>query len=552
MGLGLKAVAVHVNMDAQYREINAFNTCFVRDPYKYVPLQLCPRDEIMDPRKIRAACEVAPHEWGDFNAFGMAFRCARIPWHRRYRAITNVELECVYVLAENTEMFATAAKVNGDDAHAIYNWLCQWADTIFVITCPVMYYEGLMGRMYSTNYNTYHLLLADVDPLSQLMSATAGCYSVGGAVILAIAMCRLGLWNTRAVRVALGSFRRVHTLLPPINTNNMLLWAVHPMPPHVCDVPSLYAASIPLFDSLRLNADEGQDEHMEHYVLQYGNPRITYTSLAAATFPHFTPAHGRQWPLTFESTTDHEPDWIGMILSVVNRSNRAAWRWWRSRSEDLIRRGNAIKTFDTIMTCLFCIYERGHDDVDVVKSRVRAIWNDMMRYSGANMARWGTKILLQYHLYTCVSTYPRVYVFGSPKLRTWKPDMPIAFFKDLMAFIGDDMPLFTKRVYLALVNDVSLASPLTPLLTRYRMLDQPSESGFHIELIFECSLWNLLTHTHAHIARALEKKIASRLCALQTAFMQPTPRCLMGHGGGPIIWTVMQQYLQTHRNALVF
>lgn len=300
-----------------FRELNQIGQTFVCHPFKYIPHDILPRDEIAAPYKLQAALNKSPLDWTNFNTTAM------IPMHQTWvswdeapddiqkRDFTAVVQEFwdgditptgFFVVATDKELFLSAAEVDGTDSISISEWLQyhNQLNNFFIITCPIYVLHGEALAMPFTVTNDIPIqtrYIPMIAPLNQLLDHCA--YTLGSPLNLALAMERAGVWDsaavTDAIEIAFPTDAAGGSNLALGISPSMLPFYLQHFVQSIRDYPGIYASMGPNTCSRStqkiLTQKNNNPAFASFPVIQNidENNNNVVTSILAASFPFMSP-----------------------------------------------------------------------------------------------------------------------------------------------------------------------------------------------------------------------------------------------------------------------
>ena len=294
-----------------FQEINRIGQTFIVDPFKYTPIDLCPREEVIAPEKIARLIGTAASDWENYRVEGwgglsyLLQRCW-VPWTTEFTE--RVSGVCYYALAEDPELFWSLSEVQPECPQSIYEWLSANIGSYFAVTTPLLMYHGdTSDIIYTVNcgVGTVARPMNYGNTLNQMLDANG--FALGNGLTLALAMQRSGRWRSSAVLQALhrcceedaggGAGLGLGSLSTTVPTAFISLYVQNSLP-HIANYPALYASCGPAPCGLSLRRFLADIDGLVSDPLPYLQHVSTdlalcqVTSPAAAAMPHLRMSAG--------------------------------------------------------------------------------------------------------------------------------------------------------------------------------------------------------------------------------------------------------------------
>ena len=241
-----------------FQELNRIGQTFIVDPFKYTPIDLLPREEVIAPEKVTRLIGTSASEWEDYRTEGwggMSYLLQRcwVSWTTEFTE--RVSGVCYYALAEDPELFWSLNDVRPECPQSIYEWLNEHIGNYFAMTTPLLMYHGdTSDIIYTVNcgVGTIARPMHYGNTLNQMLDANG--FALGNGLTLALAMQRSGRWRSSAVLQALhrcceedaggGAGLGLGSLSTPVPTAFISLYVQNSLP-HIANYPALYASCGP-------------------------------------------------------------------------------------------------------------------------------------------------------------------------------------------------------------------------------------------------------------------------------------------------------------------
>jgi len=447
-------------------ELYQINRVFVQDPQRRLSPAQAPRDDVVCPAVVLAALDavldaaqrgVAPAAARWTNAAdgddADVLRAMVVPCPKRYRTQPRVRRLACYLVAHSWAAFEAVADVDGGCAEAVFGWLREHAQSMFMVS----------GAWYDVDGEPHTMAAATAQPLvgcearpSLDWVVSRGYYAMASGLLLALALEQAGRWQAGAL---LGALRRQHACavdkdlfyvssLDPAWLN-LYINMRYRLQCHVADVPHLYAlqcGSDARIARFLLAHIEGAEEPL----LQSRTPlTCTLATLPSAAFPL---RRGAAWLLGTWPTHDLSsgwwegpataqpiPDWPGFVRTLC--LNGAVWARWRANAawRRSVLVDDAPRRLAGLLPAIFFVYESGLDESPVVpRYRLRALWRDVLEAGGAlAVAGWLHKHLARLVLRDEAHGLADADAARAVANRVAQPSAPpLPFLRDLRASLG--------------------------------------------------------------------------------------------------------------------
>lgn len=538
-------------------ECPSINTVMVTHPFKRMPFDICPREEIAAPYKLLAVAQTRPQDWDEFEIHGHSYMRVWIQMRTPYPSVSRkVRSHGFYCATQDPAMFATLLDV--EDTHdSMLDWLLRYAKTPAIITTPLFSYrtkyQDVMYHISNTFPQRVFVNGEHTDLTQQMLDHNA--YTICNGLTLAIAMHRLGFWSSYAFQVAFMDWlREEDTIYTDITPDIQDLLVQHTLP-HICDHPYYYA----VMGSCKANINVIKMLHSSYDVyepfMQLQDETVMVVTNATLQMMPYAPMDVFDY-VTHHSLKDEELDDNNVAVNKTDLgglmhalfTQKGIWKRWqttyRSTLEYMTSQCESHENF--IYQCArrsFVLYSKGSHVGRVYTSRIRKFWGQLIEVvdpTGVHMLKCVHKHII--HAYIHQELEKRG-VFT----QVWLPKIPVAFLVEMMRRFGGKWHLYDAP------------TPIT-ILTSYPEISDIFDTAsipfgqFHScivqkPLIMFMSKMRKNTSIHTFY-KMIRERAQDRLRIMRAAFMRPTLRNV-SENEGYTIWTILQDYFTDHKESLV-
>lgn len=546
-------------------ELPCINHVMVTHPYKKIPHDICPREEIASPSKLLALCQVSPDGWDPVHLHGTEYQRAWVQMRVRYPSLSHkVSSLGFYGLTVNPQLFSSVLDVH-DDARAIFNWLRNYGLTAVIITSPLFSYRTKYQEVLYTLTNTFPQRVAHVAPMTDLTEQmiAQNAYTIGNGLIIALAMHRIGFWSDPTFHAALSQW--LHEVdVPYIDiTSELQPLVVQHTIPHVCDHPYFYAcmgaqkATLAVIESLR-----EKFALTEPFIQQHSQEYRVITSAALQALP-YAPLNLLDHVTQYAIRDDDEEDAtqyfvsshtdIGGLLHALFTQKGIWKRWLLTYKESLSRYSEvaaSVEEFiDRCMKRTFMLHKKGSHHGKVYTSRIRTFWRQVMEVLDPNqvrMQKWIHKYVVMEYINHALK---KQNVYGA----FWLPKIPVAFLIEMLRVYGTKWNLFeATSASISIMTSYDVICNMFPE-ARIEVDDVNTSKPYKI-LKIQRPLYSYMmqlprTSSLHFFGKLVKRKAQERLRLMHMAFMHPTiPR--MNENDGYTLWMILQDYFASNKELL--
>lgn len=550
-------------------ELPCINHVMVTHPFKRIPHDICPREEIASPSKLLALCQVRQNGWDPVTIHGEEYHRAWIQMRIRYPSLsTKVSSMGFYGLASDQQMFTSVLEVE-DDKNEIITWLRNYGLSPFIITCPLFSYRTKYQEVLYTLTNTFPQRVLHIAPMTDLTTQmiNSNAYTIGNGLTLAIAMHRLGFWADPTFSEALAQWLEEEELAYTNITPELQPLIVQHLIPQVCDHPYFYAcmgsqkASISVIETLR-----SKYALSEPFIQQQSEEYRVLTSAALQALP-YTPLHilDHVTKYAIPSGDDEEDESDDLMTFTSTRTDiggllhalftkKGLWkRWLNTYHESLVRYSDVADStedfIDRTLKRTFMLYKKGSHHGKVYTSRIRTFWKQVMEVldpKQTRMQKWIHKYVIMEHIN---QELEKQNVYGA----FWLPKVPVAFFVEMLRIYGSKWSIFDPSA-----TNITIMTSYEHICNIFPEaiveVDESNPSRPYKIIKIRRSLYSYLQHMPKHstmhcFAKLIKETAQERLRILHTGFMRPAiPR--LNENDGYTIWMILQDYFKTNKEAL--
>ena len=446
----------------KYLELPIVNHVYINNPTLRIPLQLCPREEIVDPFKVlQLACA------GEWITREDIWEVCKVDWTGKANYHEGeIRSQHFYVMGiDAREMIESMQYV--ETVEDMSCWLCKYSGCNVIFTSTV--FENSEGRrmFYSSKYLGRTIFTSDSDIASSMdelehMLDFKG-FAIASGLILALAMNKARVWRgsillpavqrlvTNAMDARPNEEDLTPLLIPPWDDIYTSLYSEHIM--QICDVPLLYASAG--VDESIYNVMQEVMLPMDVFLQHFYNNTFYYTTHQSQAFPHLP------WQRLQDTTSllalpnidnsdiesdieglslEVRPDVAGLLMNII--LHKKVWKHWRSSEAYQKQLLNSIfdgfekadSAYEAIVVFMFHHYNNPCQGAQrVPQDRIRALWKCLFEsrdgFYGWFFRKYCLKLLVN------VSAY--------------MPLPPIAFLRDFLDMYGSRNGFFndTKSVF---------------------------------------------------------------------------------------------------------
>lgn len=513
-----------------YIESNLFNELHILPLGVRRELGVCPREELVDPRKLEGLLHEREVSWDVFEHMDNVFFRAYLSWRNEWEMIDNCTIRSVgfYLMTEHPMMFQRLRAILERPSHiqlgALTQWLVEWWQTPFLITSPVLGQLDKGARIpqpYFVN-NRYPVqkvpLQGDDDILTQMLGSEG--YTICNGLTFFLAMVRASRIKTTHAQFVLRNMLKQQehvNLIAPVAFQWTNLYLGHTTP-HVCDHPWIYASmgkhpAPPIICNLLRNSDD-------FIIPQFGGIDVgSVTGIVSARL-RYAPSH-MHWPHPppMQNDDQYRPDIASFILGVIQ--NKKEWKWWCrfGREFVLFTTGNFFETQLDAMTAwiqaLAQFYSCAKEHTQrLCTSRIRSMWFDVMDYLDPDGEVINT-LLRKWIIKDIVTSKLKERGF---MILSMNYQIPYALLKDVFEFYGPKVQLWTASSSV-ITGDASFIPSLLEVFPRGNVIESERRSirikyslMHYFKIAAETSVYGVFFRTY------LEARVVSRILALRKGF----------------------------------
>lgn len=539
-------------------ECPCINTVMVTHPFKRIPYDICPRDEIAAPYKLLAVAQTRPHSWDDIEINDFTYQRTWIQMRTTYPSLSlKIKSLGFYCATRDPSMFTSMLDV--DDTHeSILEWLRMYAKMPAIMTTPLMSYRTKYQEIiyYITNTFPQRIFVTGehTDLTEQMIEHNA--YTICNGLTLAIGMQRLGFWTSEPFQAAFCEWLEdQESIYTDITPDIVDLVVQHPIP-QICDHPYYYAvmgrskAHIDVIKCLH-----NSYEIYEPFTQQQDVTTQVITNATIQMMP-YTPLHIFDY-VTKNAVKDEDDDEPGESTFKVDLGGLMAalftqkpmWnRWLKTYKETLLLLRDQSDTAEHfVYQCVrrsFVFYNKGSHVGRVYTSRIRKFWShiiEVIDQDGAYMLKCTQKLII--HSFIHQELQKR-----GIHTQVWIPKIPVAFLMEMMRRYGSkSWKLFDSK------NSVTILTSYDEVADIFQ--SPASRFGEFHSCVINKPLMSFMAKmkrgsTIHTFYRLMRQRAQERLRILRAAFMRPTvPR--LNENEAYTVWTVLQDYFTDHKEALM-
>lgn len=538
-------------------ESPSINSIMVTHPYKRIPYDICPRDEIAAPSKLIAVAQKKDHEWDEIIVHGHKYQRTWVQMRIPFPSVSlKIRSTGFYCATQDPRMFASILDVK-DTQSSIFDWLCRYGKTMALITSPQYSYKTKYQEIFYYISNTFpqqtHHCGELTDLTQQMIENNA--YTLCNGLTLAIAMQRLGFFSAAAFVYAFNDWMSMQESIYTDITPDIQILVVQHMIPHICDHPYFYAVMGRCKADLRvIQALHASYETYEPFVQQQDDTCQIITSASLQMLP-YTPLHifdyVTQHAIREEEdndveSTDIKTDLGGLMSALFTQSG--IWRRWRKNYKETLTflRNKSSTTEDFVNHCIrrsFTLYHKGSQVGDVYTNRIRKFWLQLIEVidpSGVYTRKCIQKHII--HRYVHQELQKR-----SIYTQIWLPKAPVAFMIEMMRIYGSAWKLFDDQTSISILTSYpEIADIFECTSQRFGDLYSCVVTKPLIEFMGKMKEGSTI-HT---FYRLMRERAQQRLRIMRSAFMRPTIRNL-NENEAYTLWVIMQDYFMDHKESLM-
>lgn len=541
-------------------EIPCINNVMITHPFKRVPADVCPREEIASPAKLLAFAQTQDDDWDPVTVFNVEYQRAWIQFRTRYNAVSRkIRSHGLYALTQRPDMLTSVLNVDETSVDHMLHWLRQYALTPVVITCPLLSYRTRYQEVLYFLTNTFPQRTIHVTPFTDLTQQMLmnNAFTIANGLTLAIAMHRNGVWTHGTFMEALAYWFDENTNPYTDITPEIQDLVVQHRIPQVCDHPYFYAcmgkhkAHIGVVQILR-----GNYEVFEPFVQQQDVHSQVVTSAALQMLP-YTPLDIFDYvtanSLDDESVVSHtgtRVDIGGLMQSMFTQ--RGVWKRWKlvyhQTLWDYSRKSASVDDFiDQCMRRVCILYKRGvHQSGRAKTSRMRAFWHQLIEVLDPRKERlkkWVHKHTILQHI--------RKHLEDNDIFNTlWLPEIPVAFLLDLFESSNGEWKLWHPHPITVTSSHDTLSAIFPSATVKQEVVQDQTYYVYNLcmPIVDFMSRSEPGSSLHAFV-KILKNRAMDRLRILHCAFNRPTiPR--MHENEGYTIWMILHDYFSDNKHKL--
>lgn len=542
------------------KEVPLINVVMITHPFKKIPLDICPREEIASPSKLLAVAQTRDLDWDETTIYGHTFQRCWLQSRYRYPSISH-KLSSVgfYCCAQDPAMFLSLLEVP-DTMNGIHEWLKTYGKTMAVVTTPLMCYRTKYQEIFYYLSNTSPQRTIVISPITDIMHQMLNnnAYTICNGVTLAIAMHRLGFWSQSSLENALWVWgAEESTLYSEITPETQPLIVQH-LIPQVCDHPYFYAC----MGKMKAHISVVRCLHdlfqvYEPFVQQHDAETQIVTNAVLQMLPYI-PMHLFDYA-TKSKLDDEDADVdiehmyadVGGLMQALF-TQKGIWKRWNEAYEETITRFQGTMSDEAFIDhCLrrsFLLYNKGCHAGRVCTSRVRRFWQQLISVLDPTH-----KLILRWvHKYVFLCHISQELAKKNVHTGTWLPKIPMAFLVELVHICGDQWNIYDHLpiTFMTVHREVDGIFRDAVLTTRFSD-DERYTIAYTIHRSF-MSFASKMNRNSAFYAfyKLVRNRVQSRLLSLRTAFMRPTiPR--LNDNDGYTIWTILDDFFNTNKSKLM-
>lgn len=541
-------------------EIPCINNVMIKHPFKRVPVDVCPREEIASPHKLLAFAQTKEYDWDAIRVFDHEYQRAWIQCRTRYDAISSkVRSHGLYALTRDPQVLLSVLNVDETSVDDVLNWLRHYALTPIVITCPLLSYRTRYQEVLYTITNTFPQRIVHVAPFTDLtlQMVANNAYTIANGLTLAIAMHRNGFWDSCVFSEALSHWLQENSNPYTDITPDIQDLVVQHLIPNVCDHPYFYACMGKHKAHIRvIQMLHNSYEVYEPFVQQQSEQAQVVTSAALQMLPH-TQLHIFDYVTANALNDEHQVisggtriDIGGLMQAMFTQ--RGVWKRWKMvyRESLLSYSAKFASTDEFIDQCMrrICmLYKRGvHQSGHVKTSRMRAFWYQIMEVldpKGEKLRKWVHK-----HV---ILTYIRQEATDTDMFNTlWLPEIPVAFLLDLFKFSNGEWKLWQPHpISVTTVHD-NLIPVFPNAVVKTMIMNDQTYYTYAITLPITHMISRFDKESSLRVFLNILKSVArERLKVMHCAFNRPT-LTRVNENDAYTLWVILQDYFTDHKEKL--
>lgn len=541
-------------------EIPCINNVMITHPFKRVPCDVCPREEIASPSKLLAFSQTNVYDWDPINIFEQQYQRAWIQHRTRYTAISSkIKSHGLYALTQRPDMFMTVLHVNDCSVDDILHWLRHYALTPVIITNPLLSYRTKYQEILYFVTNTFPQRTVHVAPLTDLthQMMVHNAYTIANGLTLAIAMHRLGVWSSPAFLEALTFwFQETENPYTDITSDIQDLVVQH-LIPHICDHPYFYACMGKHKANIHvLRAIHNKYEVYEPFIQQHDQHTQVITSAALQMLP-YTPMDLFDYVTSSAVQEEYavgsggtRVDIGGLMQSMFTQ--RGVWKRWKLIYRDTLlrysQRSSSVDDFiDQCMRRICMIYKRGvHQGGRVKTGRIRAFWQQIMEVLDPKKDR--LKRWVHRHI---VLQYIRRKMQENGHVNTgWLPNIPVPFLLDLFRSMDGAWKIWEPHpITITSINN-NIGDVFPDAIIKLTTVEDQTWYSYSIHKPIAYFMSVAPSHSSSYQFLCILKSIArDKLRFLHSAFLRPLiPH--MCENEGYTLWMILHDYFTSHKEKL--
>lgn len=535
-------------------ELPCINNVMVAHPFKRVPADICPREEIAAPSKLLALAQVTQDGWDAYDIEGIEYQRTWIQMRVKYPSLSSkIRALGFYGITRHVEMFSSLLDKDTD----IFTWLKEYALKPCIITTPLLTYRTKYQEVFYTVSNTFPQETVQIAPIPDLTDQmlAANAYTICNGLTFALAMHRLGHWDHPTFLLALQQWLDATDPLYSEITVELQPLVVQHVIPQTCDHPYFYAcmgkdkASIPVLACLREKYGVLEPFHQQH------NNGISIVTNASLQMLPYTPLHvfDHVNSYYYEEDDDDGPttrmDLGGLLQALFTQ--KGLWKRWMMTYEENLRTydsfGNDDDFIDRCMKRIFMLYNKGSHVRKLCTSRMRQFWLQIMHVLDPNkvrMTRWVHKYVVLTYIKEELEKQGVHGVF-------WLPQIPIPFMVDMLAIYKDAWKLFDACTPISIITSYGNLRDIFPEATVD--VNESSSKPYRICKV-QRPLMSYMTKMPKSsslykFAKMMKKKAQEKLRTLYTGLMRPSIPKLNPHDGYTL-WMILNDYFTEHKESL--
>ncbi len=535
-------------------ECPSINTVMVTHPFKRVPFDICPREEIAAPYKLLATAQRQMQDWDEVEIHDHMYMRTWVQMRTPYPSLSSkVKSLGFYVATRDPEMFTRFLDVQ--DTHVdMLHWLRRYGKNPAVVTVPLLNYRTKYQDVLYYISNTFPqrvVLCGQHTDLTIQMIENNG-YTICNGLTLAIAMHRLGFWSTYAFQLAFNEWlREEDTIYTEILPDIQELIVQHAVP-HICDHPYYYSvmgrskANILVIKMLH-NAYEVYEPYT-----QVQDENIMVVTNATLQMMPYAPMHVFDY-VTHHSLKDeeinvkvHKTDLGGLLHALFTQ--KSIWKRWQKTYRDTLElmMSQSDSPDNFIHQCIrrsFMLYNKGSYAGRLCTSRIRKFWGHLIEVIdplGVHTLKSAHKHII--HAYIHQELEKRgIYT------QVWLPKVPVAFLVEMLRRFGPKWHIYDAPTSITVLTSYPEIADIFETSTQ--PYNEYHSCVVQKPLITYMSKMNKNTSIHTFY-KMIRQRAQERLLIMRTAFMRPTLRNV-SENEGYTLWTVLNDYFTDHKESLI-